>query len=81
MSKQIAVRLPDEMVERIDGLVAEGEVPSRAALVTSALEREFRRRLAEQDARILAALPPGESAYPDLDGLAKWTVRNFPPLD
>ena len=51
MSTQIAVRLPDEMVAFLDRAVAAGEAPSRAALVTSALEREMRRLVAEHDAR------------------------------
>lgn len=40
MTTQIAARLPDEMVEFLDSLVVEGRVSSRAAAVTSALERE-----------------------------------------
>ncbi len=53
MSTQIAVRLPDEMVAFLDRLVAAGDAPSRAALVASALEREMRRLVAEQDAQVL----------------------------
>ena len=37
MTMQIAVRLPDEMVEFLDRLVAEGQAPSRAAVVEQAL--------------------------------------------
>ena len=47
MSKQIAVRLPDHLVEFVDGLVTDGEAKSRAAVVTRALERERRRAGAE----------------------------------
>lgn len=54
MSKQIAVRLPEKLVDFIDETVASGAEGSRAAVVTRALERERRRRLAERDARILA---------------------------
>ena len=46
MSTQIAVRLPDEMVAYLDAEVAAGRVPSRAAFVTSALEREIMRQIA-----------------------------------
>ena len=53
MTTQIAVRLPDDLVAFLDRSVAEGRVTSRAALVTSALEREMRRVLAEHDAAIL----------------------------
>lgn len=69
MSTQIAVRLPDEMVAFLDRAVAAGEAPSRAALVTSALEREMRRLIAVRDARILVA----EGAADDLDDLVAWT--------
>ena len=49
MSIQIAVRLPDEMVSFLDEVVAAGMAPSRAAVVSSAVEREMRRLLAERD--------------------------------
>ena len=52
------------------GAVADGKAPSRAALVTSALEREMRRLAAEQDAAILRQ----EGAEDDLDALVRWTV-------
>jgi len=69
MSTQIAVRLPDEMVAFLDSSVASGRAPSRAALVASALEREMRRLLAEQDAQILRT----GGAADDLDVLVEWT--------
>lgn len=47
MTTQIAVRLPDAVVEFVDAQVRAGEARSRAAFVTSALEREMRRLLAE----------------------------------
>jgi len=67
MSKQIAVRLPDDLVEFVDGAVAAGEVRSRAAMVMRALERERRRAVSERDAEILART--GED--PELAGLAE----------
>jgi len=75
MSKQIAVRLPDELVEFIDKLVQRGSASSRAAYVTRALERERRRDTAAQDAAILAAA----GTDPDFDSLAEHAVRT--PLD
>jgi Arc/MetJ-type ribon-helix-helix transcriptional regulator len=66
MSKQIAVRLPDELVDFVDSVVARGEQRSRAAVVTRALERERRRAIAARDAEILAADGPD----PDLAALA-----------
>lgn len=54
MSKQIAVRLPDDVVEFIDREVDQHHVPSRATFVLKALERERRRLIAARDAEILA---------------------------
>lgn len=71
MSKQIAVRLPDDLVDFVDQLVGSGEQGSRAAVVTRALERERRRIVATRDAEILAAAGPD----PDLEGLASYAAR------
>ena len=71
MSKQIAVRLPDELVEFVDEIVASGEQSSRAAVVTRALERERRRAVAARDAEILAATGPDR----DLAGLSAHAAR------
>lgn len=54
MSKQIAVRLPDDIVEFVDSLVSDGAASSRAMVVSRALERERRRTIAARDAAILA---------------------------
>jgi Arc/MetJ-type ribon-helix-helix transcriptional regulator len=70
MTTQIAVRLADETVERLDGLVAAGEAPSRASVIERALAREFRRLIAERDSAILAALGPD----PDMDALAEYAA-------
>ncbi len=67
MSKQIAVRLPDELVDFVDERVDSGAGSSRAAIVTRALERERRRVIAARDAEILAQSGPD----PDLVGLAE----------
>lgn len=67
MSKQIAVRLPDELVAFVDGLVVDGDAPSRAFVVTRALERERRRAVAARDAAILAKA----NADDDMDALAR----------
>ena len=72
MTIQIAVRLPNEMVEFLDRAVADGLVPSRAALVASALEREMRRRIAEMDAERLRSA----GAADDLDALVDWTAAH-----
>lgn len=70
MSIQIAVRLPEEMVAFLDQAVAQGKAASRAALVSSALEREMRRQAAETDAVILRQQGPADG----LDALVDWTV-------
>ncbi|NMM15934.1 MAG: antitoxin [Cellulomonas sp.] len=70
MSTQIAVRLPDDLVAFVDDLVSHGEATSRAAVVSRALERERRRRVAERDAAILAHA----GTDPDLDSLAEYAV-------
>ncbi len=67
MSKQIAVRLDDELVNFVDAIVQSGTERSRAAVVTRALERERRRVVAARDAEILAASGPD----PELAGLAE----------
>lgn len=56
MTVQIAVRVPDDLVDFIDRQVSEGAASSRAAVVVRALERERRRQAAERDARIYAEL-------------------------
>ena len=75
MSKQIAVRLDDDLVEFVDEVVGSGRQPSRAAVVARALERERRRIVAMHDAEILAASGPD----PELVGLAEHSVGT--PLD
>jgi Arc/MetJ-type ribon-helix-helix transcriptional regulator len=70
MSTQIAVRLPDELVDFVDSVVQNGTHRSRAAVVVQALERERRRAVAARDAEILAAARPDA----DLDALARHAV-------
>ncbi len=52
MTTQIAVRLPDELVEYVDSLVRDG-AGSRAAVVARALNLYQQQLCAERDARIL----------------------------
>lgn len=75
MSKQIAVRLPDDIVDFIDQLVHDGDAGSRAIVVARAIDRERRRAIAARDAAILA----GAGTDPDLDSLAEYAART--PLD
>jgi Arc/MetJ-type ribon-helix-helix transcriptional regulator len=75
MSKQIAVRLPDDIVDFVDSLIKDGQASSRATVVTRALERERRRAIAAQDAAILARA----GADTDMDRLAEHVAGA--PLD
>lgn len=75
MSRQIAVRLPDHIVEFVDELVIRGQASSRAVVVTRALERERRRETAARDAAILAH----GGGDPDMDSLADYAKRT--PID
>jgi Arc/MetJ-type ribon-helix-helix transcriptional regulator len=75
VSTQIAVRLPDAMVEFLDRLVAQGQAPSRASVVERALAREIRRYVAARDAAILAGAGPDD----DMNSLAEYARRI--PLD
>lgn len=70
MSKQIAVRLPEELVAFVDDIVDSGKERSRAAVVTMALERERRRTVAARDAEILART----GSDPELVKLAEHAV-------
>lgn len=72
VSKQIAIRLPDEVVEFIDKQVRDHDVPSRAAFVQKALERERRRLIAARDAALLAQLPGDPDGF---DGLAAYAAE------
>jgi Arc/MetJ-type ribon-helix-helix transcriptional regulator len=74
MTKQIAVRIPDDLVEFVDGVVRSGAERSRAAVVTHALERERRRADAARDATILARTGPD----PELSGLADYAAGARP---
>lgn len=75
MSKQIAVRLPDDVVEYVDEIVRQGGARSRAVVVTRALERERRRAATERDVEILKRVGTDH----DMDGLAEHVARA--PLD
>jgi Arc/MetJ-type ribon-helix-helix transcriptional regulator len=75
MSIQIAVRLPDDLVQYVDEAVRRGDAPSRAAVVARALRHERRQAAAARDAAILALTEPDA----DLDGLAQHAAAT--PMD
>jgi Arc/MetJ-type ribon-helix-helix transcriptional regulator len=70
MSKQIAVRLSNDLVAFVDEIVDSGQARSRAAVLARALERERRRMVAERDVEILQATGPD----PELEGLADYAT-------
>jgi hypothetical protein len=59
-SPQIAVRLPDDLVEFLDELIASGTEASRASIVTRALIREKRWVGALPGGDILERLRPAD---------------------
>jgi Arc/MetJ-type ribon-helix-helix transcriptional regulator len=67
VSKQIAVRLPEEVVDFIDEEVDQRRSESRASFVLKALERERRRLIAARDAEILTKRTIADE---DFDALA-----------
>lgn len=73
MTIQIAVRLPDEMVEFLDDAVSHGSAANRTALVADAIERERRRLAAIRDAQILQE----RGSADDLDALVEWSANNY----
>lgn len=77
MSKQIAVRLPDDLVEFLDEVVASGRFESRAAVVTRELRRFQRRVAAERDAEIYRTL--GED--PELVVITEYMSEHPVPLE
>jgi len=77
MSTQIAVRLPDEVVAFLDRAVASGSAPSRAAVVTAALERHMRLQAAQMDVDVLHQ----HGATDDLDPLVRWSVPHADVVD
>lgn len=77
MSTQIAVRLPDDLVQFIDDLITAGRFDSRAAVVTRELRRLQRRVAAENDAGIYRA----EGDDPELEAIAEHRSRYSVRLD
>ena len=70
MSIQIAVRLPDQLVNSLDELVDSGAARSRASVIERALLRELRYQRMLQEVEILNS---GIGADEDLDALARFT--------
>jgi Arc/MetJ-type ribon-helix-helix transcriptional regulator len=65
MSEQIAVRIPDELAESLEDLVASGRFETKAEAIRSALETlvdgERRRRIGELIVQGYLRIPQGEA--------------------
>jgi Arc/MetJ-type ribon-helix-helix transcriptional regulator len=70
MSIQIAVRLPEEVVEFVDAQVSGGAAKSRADFIGRAIKREQRRLAAERDLQILIEQP-----YDEFDAMHGYAAR------
>ncbi len=70
MSIQIAVRLPDQLVNSLDELVDSGAARSRASVIERALHRELRYQRMLQEVEILNS---GMGTDVDLDALAQFS--------
>jgi antitoxin MazE3 len=71
MSKQLTIRLADDLVDFIDQRVKNGKGSSRASVVAAAIDRERRRAIAERDVAILTRAATGD----DFDDLAAYASR------
>lgn len=79
MSIQIAVRLPDDQVAFLDREVLQGHASSRAELVSKALRRMQRERVAAQDLEVIIAA--GGNPYSELEGMLEQLVSTYPAID
>lgn len=78
MSIQIAVRLPDEQVAFLDREISQGHASSRAELVSKALRRMERERIASADLEIIIA--SGGNPYSELEGMLEQLVATYPAI-
>jgi Arc/MetJ-type ribon-helix-helix transcriptional regulator len=79
MSTQIAVRLPDAQVAFLDREVSQGRASSRAELVSMALRRMERERVAVRDLEII--IEAGGNPYPELEGMLEHVAATYPVID
>ena len=77
MSTQIAIRLPDDLVDHLDDQVRRGVAATRSELIRALLTRELRRAEAEAELSVLAR--PWDDPD-DLAGLAEWASRHSAAL-
>lgn len=79
MSTQIAVRLPDAQVAFLDREVSQGHASSRAELVSKALRRMERERIAVRDLEVIIA--SGGNPYSELEGMLEKLSASYPAID
>jgi Arc/MetJ-type ribon-helix-helix transcriptional regulator len=72
VSTQIAIRLPDDLVEQLDDRVRQGAAANRTELIRVLLAREMRRDDVEAEVAVLAQRWDDPD---DLAGLAAWASR------
>jgi Arc/MetJ-type ribon-helix-helix transcriptional regulator len=81
MSEQIAVRIPDELAESLQDLIASGRFETKAEAVRTALEAlldaERRRRLGGLIAEGYRRLPQGDGEDLGLDESASHTLHGL----
>ena len=78
MSVQIAVRLPESLVESVDSLVASGAEKSRASVVERALLRELRRMRMVEEVQILNGTSGESDDLAELTAFASRTPLELP---
>jgi len=82
MSKQIAVRLPDDLVDFIDQLIDRGDATSRAVVVARAVAKERRREIAARATRpswLRSATTLISTAWRSTWRARPWTTSTDPP--
>ena len=72
MTSQVAVRLPDELISRLDALVPSTH-PSRSEAVRRAIELYLYRLACEHDAEQYERLPLGDAELSLADDPAAWS--------
>lgn len=82
MTTQIAVKLPDELVSRVDDLVSKGAFRNRSAAVRDGLEAVVRAKaregLDQQYARAFALVPESDDELAHATQLAIQSIAEEP---
>ncbi len=82
MSEQIAIRIPDELAESLEELVANGRFHTKADAIRTALqtllETERRRRVGEQIAAGYRRTPQADDEVVAAEGAAIGSIQEEP---